>query len=126
MGDAQGSRVGVDAVGDHAIKDRPASRNLVTRQQTHDARVTMVELPKEREEELLNANRPCRLRPLLPGDAAAASTQPCLAVFSETPLQGPVQNTPLRISIDGEQERKHQKQCQHRANALDYSPATWH
>lgn len=76
MGDSQGSRVGVDAIRDHAIEDPPPSRNLVTRQQTHDPRVTMVELPTERELKLLNVNKPCRLRPLLPGDAAAIYQTP--------------------------------------------------
>lgn len=44
MGDAQGGRVGVDPVGYHAVINRPAGRNLVAGQQTHDARIPVVEL----------------------------------------------------------------------------------
>lgn len=52
VGDAQGGRVGVDAIGDHAVEDPPSSRNLVTCQQPHDPGVTMVELPMGREDKL--------------------------------------------------------------------------
>lgn len=53
MGDPQGSRVGVDAIRDHAVEDPPPSRNLITCQQPHDPRVTMVELPKVGEEKMM-------------------------------------------------------------------------
>lgn len=49
VSDAQGSGVGVDAIRNHAIKDPPPSRNLVTCQQPHNARVTVVELLEGRE-----------------------------------------------------------------------------
>lgn len=49
VGNAQGSRVGVDAIRNHAIEDLPPSRNPVTCQQPHNARVTVVELLKGRE-----------------------------------------------------------------------------
>lgn len=44
MGDAQGSRVGVDAVSNHAVEHFPVMRNLVTSQQSHYARISVVEL----------------------------------------------------------------------------------
>lgn len=44
MGDAQGGRVGVHAVGDHPVVDGAAGGDLVAGQQTHDARVPVVEL----------------------------------------------------------------------------------
>ena len=53
MGDSQGSRVGVDAIRDHAVEDPPPSRNLITCQQPHDPGVTMVELPKVGEEKMM-------------------------------------------------------------------------
>jgi len=53
MGDSQGSRVGVDAIRDHAVEDPPHSRNLITCQQPHDPWVTMVELPKVGEEKMM-------------------------------------------------------------------------
>lgn len=44
VSDPQGCRVGVDPIGDHAVVHRPARRNAVTGQQTHDAGVPVVEL----------------------------------------------------------------------------------
>lgn len=79
MRDAQGGRVGVDAIRDHAVEDPPPSRNLVTCQQPHDPRVTMVELPEGREDKLWSAIRTRRLRPFLSGDAAAVSIKQHLA-----------------------------------------------
>lgn len=77
--DAQGSRVGVDAIRDHAVEDPPPSRNLVTCQQPHNPRVAMVELPEEREDKLWSVTRTRGLRPFLSGDAAAVSVKQCLA-----------------------------------------------
>lgn len=44
MGDAQSCRVGVDPVSDHPVVDGPPCRDLITGQQTHYARVPVVEL----------------------------------------------------------------------------------
>lgn len=44
VSDAQGGGVGVDAISDHAIEHSPVPGNLVTGQQSYDARVSMVEL----------------------------------------------------------------------------------
>jgi len=73
MGDSQGSRVGVDAIRDHAVEHPPPSRNLVTRQQPHDPGVAMVELPEEREDKLWSITWTCGLRPFPSWDAAAVS-----------------------------------------------------
>lgn len=79
VGDSQGGRVGVDAIRDHAIEDPPPSRNLVARQQPHDPRVTMVELPEGREDKLWSITRTRGPRPFPSGDAAAISIKQCLA-----------------------------------------------
>lgn len=44
MSDAQGGGVGVHAVGDHPVVDGATGGDLVAGQQTHDARVPVVEL----------------------------------------------------------------------------------
>lgn len=48
MGDAQGSRVGVCAVRDHPVEDVATRGQLVTGQEPHNARVTVVELGRAR------------------------------------------------------------------------------
>lgn len=48
VGDAQGCRVGVDAISYHAVINRPACGDPVAGQQTHYTRVTMVELDHSR------------------------------------------------------------------------------
>lgn len=95
VGDSQGSRVGVDAIRDHAIKDPPPSRNLVTCQQPHDPRVTMVELPKGRKNKLWIITRICGLRPFPSGDAAAISIKQCLEAGCSVLYQ-----TSLSISLN--------------------------
>lgn len=44
MGDTQGGRVGVDAISNHSVEDRPVLGNLVAGEETHNARVSMVKL----------------------------------------------------------------------------------
>lgn len=52
VGDAQGGRVGVNAVGDHSVEDVVAWGQPVTGQEPHDARVTVVELGRASMEKL--------------------------------------------------------------------------
>lgn len=57
MGDAQGSRVGVHAIGDHPVENVAAWGQPVTGQEPHDARVTVVELGRGRQEGRLSGRR---------------------------------------------------------------------
>lgn len=58
MGDPQGCRVRVDPVGDHAVVHRLPGWDLITGQQTHDARVPMVELRQHTREVAVNRTAP--------------------------------------------------------------------
>ena len=87
VGDSQGSRVGVDAIRNHAVEDPAPSRGLVTCQQPYDPRVVMVELPEGREDKLWSITRTCGLRPFPSGDAAAISIKQCLAAGCSIPYQ---------------------------------------
>lgn len=44
VGNAQGCRVGVYAVGNHSVEDAASRGQLVTGQESHNARITVVEL----------------------------------------------------------------------------------
>lgn len=61
VSDAQGCRVGVDAISDHAVINRPACGDPVAGQQTHYARVTMVELDHSRHRRITESVKPTGL-----------------------------------------------------------------
>lgn len=63
VSDPQGRRVGVDPIGYHAVVHRPASRDAVTGQQTHDAGVPVVELDHSDRRKGRHANKPVEAFP---------------------------------------------------------------
>lgn len=58
VGNAQGSWVGVNAIGDHSIEYVAAGGQPVTGQEPHDARVPVVELGRARMEKLSDSRSP--------------------------------------------------------------------
>lgn len=58
MGEPQGCWVSVDPVSDHAVVHGPSRWDLIAGQQTHNTRVTMVELHQRTTQVVVNLHRP--------------------------------------------------------------------